>query len=109
MKTTTILKAAQASEFLAAIPALIGYTPTASAVVVPFRGNRTAGAMRFDLPDAAHAEWPPADAETPVLPTSMRLVLSRPGEEPLRTEVLVQTANGIRSPIERKVEEPEEP
>lgn len=56
MKTTTILEAAQASEFLAAIPALLGFQPSDSAVVVPFRGNRTAGAMRFDLPDAAHAQ-----------------------------------------------------
>lgn len=58
--------------------------------------------------DVARTEWPPPDVETPVLPTSMRLVLSQTGEAPLRTEVLVQTANGIRSPIERKTEEPEE-
>lgn len=48
--TTTILKATQASELLAAIPALLGFQPHDSVVVVPFRGTRTVGAMRLDLP-----------------------------------------------------------
>ena len=56
MKTTTILKAEQAGDFLAAVPALLGYQPSESAVIVPFRGHRTIGAMRLDLPDAEHAE-----------------------------------------------------
>ena len=50
MTITTILKTAEARDFLAAIPALLGFQPSESAVVVPFHGNRTIGAMRFDLP-----------------------------------------------------------
>ena len=45
----TIVQATSATDFLGLIPALIGYTPTRSIVVVPFRGNHTAGAARFDL------------------------------------------------------------
>lgn len=56
MTISTILKAEQASDFLAAIPALVGHQPTDSVVVVPFRGTRTIGAMRFDLPPATLAE-----------------------------------------------------
>ncbi len=59
--------------------------------------------------DTPHAEWPPPGASPPVLPTSVRLSLSRPGEEPLRTEVLVQTALGIRSPLEREPDAPDAP
>ena len=54
----------------------------------------------------AQTEWPPPQAETPVLPTSLRLSLSLPGEDPLQTEVLIQTATGIPSPVERKTEAP---
>lgn len=55
----------------------------------------------------AQAEWPPPKTETPVLPTSLRLSLSLPGEAPLQTEVLIQAANGIPSPVARKAETPE--
>lgn len=58
--------------------------------------------------DTAHAEWPLPKTDNPVLPTSMRLSLTQPGEAPLRTEVLIQTATGIHSPIERKPAEPVE-
>jgi len=47
---TTIIKAADAGEFLALIPGLAGYTPTDSLVLVPFRRHRTAGVMRLDMP-----------------------------------------------------------
>lgn len=50
----------------------------------------------------AHAEWPRPQTAEPGLPTSLRLTLALPGEEPLQTEVLIQTATGIRSPLERK-------
>lgn len=56
MTITTILKAEQASDFLAAIPALLGYQPSESVVVVPFQGTRTVGAMRLDLPTAEVVE-----------------------------------------------------
>ena len=49
----------------------------------------------------ACAEWPPEDAVEPELPPSLRLSLALPGEEPLQTEVLIQAATGIRSPVER--------
>ena len=58
---------------------------------------------------AARAEWPPPKTEKPVLPPSLRLSLSQPGEESLRAEVLVQAANGIRSSVERKEPGAEEP
>lgn len=56
----------------------------------------------------AHAEWPPENAAEPGLPTSLRLSLALPGVEPVQTEVLIQSATGIRSPVERKPAPPEE-
>ena len=50
MTISTILKAAQASDFLAAVPALLGFQPSESVVLVPFRGQRTTGALRIDPP-----------------------------------------------------------
>lgn len=49
---TTIIKAANAADFLALVPHLAGYTPSNSLVLVPFHRNRTLGVMRFDLPPA---------------------------------------------------------
>lgn len=49
---TTIIKAANAADFLALVPHLAGYTPSNSLVLVPFNGNRTLGVMRIDLPPA---------------------------------------------------------
>ncbi len=56
----------------------------------------------------AHTEWPPSLAEDLSLPTSMRLSLALPGENPIETEVLIQTTRGIPSPLERKSAAPEE-
>ena len=62
---------------------------------------------RFDLAieavtnDVFHVEWPPAGMDTPALPAALRLVLSLPGEAPIHTEILIQAAHGIRSPVER--------
>lgn len=47
---TTIIRAAGAAEFLALIPRLAGFRPVDSLVLVPFRGSRTLGVMRVDLP-----------------------------------------------------------
>jgi hypothetical protein len=47
---TTIVKARSASDFLALVPYLLGFQPHDSIVLVAFCGNRTRGAMRFDLP-----------------------------------------------------------
>lgn len=47
----TIIKASDAADFLALVPALAGYRPRQSLALVLFRGKRTAGVMRYDLPD----------------------------------------------------------
>ena len=65
-------------------------------------------AMEAITNDVSHTEWPPKKMENPTLPTSMRLTLTLPHEDPIQTEVLLQTATGIRSPIERPPSAPEE-
>ena len=47
----TIVKTREAHDFLALVPQLVGFLPEQSLVLVAFRGNRTCGAMRFNLPD----------------------------------------------------------
>lgn len=47
----TIIKASDAADLLALVPALAGYRPRQSLALVLFRGKRTAGVMRYDLPD----------------------------------------------------------
>lgn len=49
--TPTVVKAADAAQFLSFIPRMLGYHPTHSLVVIPFDGARSLGAMRFDLPE----------------------------------------------------------
>ncbi len=48
----TIVKTREAHDFLALVPQLVGFLPERSMVLVAFRGNRTCGAMRFNLPPA---------------------------------------------------------
>src|SRR5690606_15421691 len=43
---TTIIRATDPAELLGAIPALAGFTPRRSVVLLPFRGGSTHGAMR---------------------------------------------------------------
>ncbi len=52
--------------------------------------------------EEALSEWPPAQATETALPTSMRLVLTLAGQAPIETEVLIQAATGISSPVERE-------
>ncbi|TFC50124.1 DUF4192 domain-containing protein [Cryobacterium sp. TMT1-21] len=47
----TIVKTREAHDFLALVPQLAGFLPENSLVLVAFRGNRTCGAMRFNLPE----------------------------------------------------------
>lgn len=47
---TQVVKAADAGDLLAVIPSLMGFTPSESLIVLPFKDNRTLGAMRVDLP-----------------------------------------------------------
>ena len=48
--TPTVVKAADAAQFLSFVPRMLGYHPTQSLVVIPFHGARSLGVMRFDLP-----------------------------------------------------------
>lgn len=52
---STVIHATEAAELLGIVPALAGFTPRRSIVMLPFQGARTNGAMRVDLPqpDAA--------------------------------------------------------
>lgn len=45
-----ILKSSTGADFLASLPALAGYTARDSLLIVPFRGKRTLGVIRTDLP-----------------------------------------------------------
>lgn len=47
---TTVLRASDSADFLRVVPALAGFTPRRSIVLLPFHGSRTHGAMRLDLP-----------------------------------------------------------
>jgi hypothetical protein len=51
MTTPTVVKAADAAQFLSFVPRMLGYHPAQSLVVIPFHGARSLGAMWFDLPD----------------------------------------------------------
>jgi hypothetical protein len=48
----TVVKAKEPQDFLALVPQLAGFQPRNSVVLVAFRGKRTCGAMRFDLPNS---------------------------------------------------------
>lgn len=50
MSTPVILKAKNSADLLAMIPVLVGFTPKESLVLVAFRGRRTCGVLRIDLP-----------------------------------------------------------
>lgn len=47
---TTIIRAGGAPDLLALVPALAGFSPERSIVCVAFRGNRSIGVLRHDLP-----------------------------------------------------------
>ncbi len=53
---TTIVKAADAAQLLPMIPALFGFTPTRSIVIIPFAHGRNVGGMRIDLPPASQVD-----------------------------------------------------
>lgn len=55
---TTIIRAEQAHDFLALVPTLAGFHPERSVVCVGFRGNRTVGVLRHDLPRRARDRAP---------------------------------------------------
>ena len=47
---STVLKATDSADFLGLVPALAGFTPRQSIVLLPFQRSRAHGAMRIDLP-----------------------------------------------------------
>ncbi len=49
---TTIVKASGSADILAMIPSMVGFLPRNSVVLLAFRGKRSCGAIRFDLPGA---------------------------------------------------------
>lgn len=49
---STIIHATEPADLLGIVPALAGFTPRRSIVMLPFHGTRAHGAMRVDLPDA---------------------------------------------------------
>lgn len=52
--------------------------------------------------------WPPPEDNGAGLPCSMRLTLTLRDQDPMETEVLIQTANDISSPLERESTPPED-
>ncbi|REJ07471.1 DUF4192 family protein [Microbacterium bovistercoris] len=46
----TIIRASDAAELLSLVPALAGFTPVRSLVLLPFHGTRAPGVLRMDLP-----------------------------------------------------------
>jgi len=50
---TTIIKAHSPADLLAMVPALVGFEPRNSVVILGFAGNRTCGSLRYDLPPQA--------------------------------------------------------
>jgi hypothetical protein len=76
---TTLIQASDASDFLALVPVLSGFEPRNSVVLVAFRGSRSCGALRVDLP--------PEDAPAPVrkafATTALGMICRVPGVDAL--------------------------
>jgi hypothetical protein len=53
-----VVKAHTPADLLAMLPSLVGFTPQRSIVLLAFRGKRTCGAIRFDLPTSTSAVVP---------------------------------------------------
>jgi len=51
----TIVKAANEAGLLALMPHVLGFRPSTGVVLIAFRGNRTHGAFRFELPQPTQA------------------------------------------------------
>ncbi|RZU64495.1 uncharacterized protein DUF4192 [Microterricola gilva] len=84
---TTIITARDGQDLLALVPELAGFRPVESLVLVAFRGKRSCGALRADLPHSSDADVlsavassligllckiPEADAVVPLVYTSAR-------------------------------------
>ena len=53
---TVIMKATGPADLLSLFPALLGFPPQNSVVLLAFRGKRTCGTLRVDLPSPQHPE-----------------------------------------------------
>ncbi|WP_345801239.1 DUF4192 family protein [Microbacterium sp. AZCO] len=71
---TTIVKAADAAQFLSLIPRMLGFHPRRSLVMIPFAGSRSLGAMRLDLP-------PDDESVDSVAATFLGMVCRLPGAD----------------------------
>ncbi|WP_036280176.1 DUF4192 family protein [Microbacterium sp. CH12i] len=96
----TVLRATDSAEFLALVPALAGFTPRQSIVLLPFQRSRAHGAMRIDLP---HSD---ADLEHYV-DTAIGLVSRVAGTDAVAVVVYTdeapqQTPDGIVLPSRRR-------
>ncbi len=102
---TTIIRAEQAHDFLALVPTLAGFRPERSIVCVGFRGNRTVGVLRHDLPRRARdraplvsaivgtlCKMPGVDAIVPVVYTDARFDSGRGVPERAFLGLLVKEA-----------------
>ncbi|MFT3798045.1 DUF4192 family protein [Microbacterium sp.] len=63
---STIVRAADAAQFLSLLPQLVGCRPARSLVVVPMSGARSLGALRVDLPPSGVADATDAVAATAI-------------------------------------------
>jgi len=100
---TSIVTARGAHDFLAVVPHLIGMQPRDSLVLVAFRGNLTAAAMRFDLPPEDEV----ADAQATMANTVVGMVCRVPRVDALVPVVYadVVPAGDGRPPRERLIDE----
>ena len=102
---TTIIRAEQAHDFLALVPTLAGFRPERSIVCVAFRGNRTVGVLRHDLPRRARdraplvsvivgtlCRMPGVDAVVPIIYTDGRFAAGRGMPERALLGLLVKEA-----------------
>ena len=85
-----VIKASNASDFLGLVPALLGFTPTRSIVAIPFEGNRTIGAARFDLNP---------DHDPVALLTELRVAVAmlNPQDDP---EVLINDLDDVQAKLD---------
>lgn len=105
MAMTTIIRAEAAHDFLALVPTLAGFRPERSIVCVAFRGNRTVGVLRHDLPRRSRdrsalvsaivgtlCRMPGVDAVVPVVYTDAGFAGSRGVPERALLGLLVKRA-----------------
>jgi hypothetical protein len=75
----TIVTASTAQDFLALVPQLVGFESEESIVFVAFRGKRSIGAMRYDLPVVDTAQPETANAHRRIATTLVGMVSKLPG------------------------------